>query len=100
MRISNSRYPVQNYMLPPKEQTHITEAYVCSPPALIVIDECGAVWTLGNRLQMGPRGEYAFDILRNGIDTREVGSRIERRGGKVRIFTLNGWKKWTGRSFL
>ena len=81
-------------MLRPKEQTYITEAYVSSPPALIVVDEEGAVWTLGNKLQMGPRGEYAFDILRDGVDTGEVASRIERREGKIRIFTLNGWKRW------
>jgi hypothetical protein len=100
MRIHNSQYPVLPYMLPPKEQVHITESYVASPPALIVIDEWGAVWTLGNRMQRGPRGEFAFDILRNGVDTGEVGSRIERREGKVRIFTLNGWKKWNGRWFF
>lgn len=97
MRVFDSKYPVLPYMLPPKEQTHITEAYVSSPPALIVIDEEGAVWTLGNRMQMGPKGEYAFDILRNGVDTGEVASRIERREGKVRIFTLNGWKRWSAR---
>ena len=100
MRVLNSRYPVQSYMLPPKEQKHITENYVASPPALIVVDESGAVWTLGNRIQPGPYGEYAFDILRNGIDTGEVGSRIERREGKIRVFTLTGWKKWNGRSFF
>jgi hypothetical protein len=94
MRVVDSKYPILPYMLRPKEQTYITEAYVSSPPALIVVDEEGAVWTLGNKLQMGPRGEYAFDILRDGVDTGEVASRIERREGKIRIFTLNGWKRW------
>lgn len=100
MRISNSRYPVLPYMLPGKEQTHITESYVCSPPALIIVDERGAIWTLGNKMQVGPRGEYAFDILCNGVDMGEVGSRIERRNGKIRVFTLTGWKRWTGRVFF
>ncbi len=93
-------YPVMNYMRPPKEQTHITEAYVSSPPALIVVDECGAVWTLDNDIQAGPHGEYAFSVLRNGIRVGETASRIERRNGKIRIFTARGWKRWTGRSFF
>lgn len=88
------------YMLPQKEQTHVTENYVSSPPALVVIDETNAVWTLGMQMMPGPRGEYAFPILRNGLPTGEVGSRIERRNGKIRIFTVNGWKRWTGNSFL
>ena len=93
-------YPVLGYMRRPKEQTHITESYVSSPPALIIVDECGDVWTLGNKMQAGPHGEFAFDILRNGSDTGEVASRIERREGKIRIFTRAGWKRWTGRSFF
>lgn len=88
------------YMLPPAQQTHITDEYVSSPPALFIIDEQGAVWTLGLQHQMGPRGEYAFNVLRNAQQTGEFASRIERRGGKIRIFTVNGWKRWTGNSFF
>lgn len=88
------------YMLPPKEQTHITESYVSTPPALIIMDEQGSVWTLGMEFHPGPHGEYAFDILRNGVKMGEVGSRIERRGGKIRIFTATGWKRWSGTSFV
>lgn len=87
-------------MLPPKEQTHVTEDYVASPPALLIVDETGAVWTLGVQMFTGPRGEYAFPVLRNGIETGEYASRIERRGGKIRIFTTTGWKRWNGRSFF
>ena len=90
------------YMLRPKEQFHQTEEYVSSPPALIIYDERGDVWTLGLTLyENGPRGEYAFDILRNGVNMGERGSRIERRGGAIRIFTPEGvWKRWTGKSFF
>jgi hypothetical protein len=88
------------FMLPPLQQTHITEEYVSSPPALIIVDESGAVWTLGFTQISGPRGEYAFPVLRNGRETGEYASRIERRGGKIRIFTVNGFKRWTGKSFL
>ena len=88
------------YMLPQLEQTHITENYVSSPPALVVVDETNTVWTLGMQMHSGPRGEYAFPVLRNGQPTGEIASRIERRNGKIRIFTLTGWKRWSGNSFL
>jgi len=89
-------------MLPPREQTHITEEYVSSPPALLIVDETGAVWTLGMQMERfnTPRGEYSFPVLRNAQPTGEIASRIERRGGKIRIFTTTGWKQWTGRSFF
>lgn len=89
-----------SYMRPHGLQTHITEEYVSSPPALIIVDETGAVWTLGFEQITGPRGEYAFPVLRNGLPVGEYASRIERRGGKIRIFTANGFKRWSGRSFV
>lgn len=90
------------YMLPKEEQTHITENYVSSPPALIVVDSSNTVWTLAAtpNLARSPRGEYAFDVLMNGLKTGEVASRIERRGGKIRIFTSSGWRTWNGRAFI
>lgn len=88
------------YMLPQKRQTHITENYVSSPPALIIVDEANNVFTLGFQQMTGPRGEYGFPVLVNGVSSGEVASRIERRGGKIRIFTTNGFKRWTGQSFL
>lgn len=73
---------------------HITENYVSVPPALTITDETGAVWTLGVRASVAsPRGEYAFHVLRNGLETGECASRIERRKGRVRIFTRSGWKQ-------
>jgi hypothetical protein len=89
-----------SFMLPQKEQTHITENYVASPPALIIVDEANNVFTLGFQQQVGPRGEYGFPVLLNGLPTGEVASRIERRNGKVRIFTTSGFKRWNGKSFF
>lgn len=89
-----------SYMLPQREQTHITENYVSSPPALIIVDEANNVFTLGFQQMAGPRGEYGFPVLLNGQPTGEVASRIERRNGKIRIFTETGFKRWTGRSFI
>ena len=90
-----------SYMRLTGEQTHITQEYVSSPPALLLVDERGDVWTLGFEYAFDPpRGEYAFDVLRNGIATGEWASRIERRGGRIRIFTASGWKRWTGTTFV
>ena len=91
------------YMVPCHPQTHQTDEYVSSPPALVIIDERGAYWALGLRYQQlrdAPQGEYAFNCLRNGQDTGIFASRIERRHGKIRVFTKQGWKVWNGRSFV
>ena len=85
------------------EQQFLTENYVSVPPALTILDEQGAVWTLGfNAAPRGksPNGEFAFDVLRNGMDTGEIASRIERRGGRIKIFTRDRWKSWTGVTFI
>lgn len=89
-----------SYMRLQGEQTHVTEAYVAIPPALVIVDERGSIWTIGFDMRPGPRGEYEFDVLRDGTKTGEYASRIERRGGKVRIFTRDGWKRWTGSTFI
>lgn len=93
------------YMAPQGPQRHITESYVSSPPALIIVDEAGIIWTLG--LQFGfeqggtdPHGEFCFEVLANGNKTGEFASRIERRSGRIRIFTHRGWKRWNGRTFI
>jgi hypothetical protein len=85
------------------EQQHITEHYVSVPPALTITDERGDVWTLG--FQTAPRskspdGEFAFDVLRNGMSAGAIASRIERRNGRIRVFTADGWKRWTGLDFI
>lgn len=96
--------PILNFMLPQKQQTHITENYVSSPPALVIVDEANNVFTLGFQQLAGPRGEYGFPVLVNGMPSGEVASRIERRGGKIRIYTTIGvsgfYKTWNGRTFF
>ena len=94
---------IQSYMLKPKTQTFVTEEYVSTPPALWIHDARGDVWTLGMqfaRMSDAPNGEFAFNVLRNGQDMGEFASRIERRKGTVRIFTRQGYKSWSGQSFL
>lgn len=98
--------PCENYqpfMELQSEQVHITENYVSVPPALTITDAAGAVWTLGFGAApewQSPRGEFAFAVLRDGLDAGEVASRIERRNGKVRVFTRRGWKIWNGSAFI
>lgn len=90
------------FMFPAKEQQHQTEAYVAVPPALTITDELNQVWTLGFQTApqgKSPNGEYAFPVLKNGMETGEIASRIEYRGGRIRVFTRDGWKRWTGYSF-
>jgi len=98
--VEEDPYP---FMRPQGEQQHVTENYVSVPPALTITDEYGAVWTLGMKVapkHKAPDGEFAFAVLRNGINTGEIASRIERRSGKVKIFTAEGWKTWTGANFF
>lgn len=85
------------------EQKFVTESYVSVPPALTILDERGAIWTLGFDIgpkDRTPQGEFAYNVLRNGMETGEIASRIEKRGTRVRIFTKDGWKHWTGLSFV
>ena len=92
-----------DYMLKPQEQLFVTENYVSSPPAAWVHDERGDVFTLGTEYQQqrdAPNGEYSFSIIRNGKQTGAWGSRIERRNGKVRAFTRQGWRTWSGTQFI
>jgi hypothetical protein len=91
------------FMVPHKEQFYVTESSVSVPPALIITDEGNNVWTLG--FQAGhrgvcPRGEFAYNVLRNGSETGEIASRIEKRKGRILIFTKDGWKRWTSQSFI
>lgn len=91
------------FMLPRSEQAHITEHYVAVPPALTITDERNNVWTLGFQLApkgRGPDGEFAYNVVKNGVEVGEVASRIERRNGRIRIFTETGWKRWTGNGFI
>lgn len=76
-----------------------TEPYVEIPPAYIITDSSGATWTLGAHFVQ--RGwQFEFSVLRNDIDTGELASRIVYQRNKVRIWTRDGWKVWTGKHFI
>jgi hypothetical protein len=90
----------------------VTDSYVSSPPAAWIVDSAGTVFELGirryvnpnaefrTRFDTDPRGQFAFNVLANSMETGEYASTIERRNGRVRIFTREGWKVWNGRSFF
>jgi hypothetical protein len=102
LSLPDEEYPLP-FMVAQGEQKHITENYVSVPPALHITDDLGAIWTLGFTIatkDQSPEGEFAFNVLRDGVDVHEIASRIERRGGNIRIFTKDGWKKWNGRTFI
>lgn len=77
-------------------QLYITESSVTVPPAAVITDSAGRCWTIGLRMQprgLCPNGHYAFDVLCNGMPVGEAASHIEYFKGRLRIFTVGGWKR-------
>ena len=88
------------FMRPRGPHTPITESYVSIPPALVITDNEGALWTLGFDQGEWRTGEFEFDVVRNGRKTGEHACRIEFRAGRVRIFGTAGWRVWNGKTFI
>lgn len=88
------------------EQTHETEGYVSIPPALMIQDGEGNIWTLGFDQGGWRTGEFEYDVVvasppqLKPTRTGEFACRIEYRAGKVRIFGSAGWRTWNGRTFV
>lgn len=80
-------------MIRTEPQKYITENYVSVPPALILTDEAGAIWTLGFKIGPISGGEFTFNVLKNGVDTGEFANRIERRKNEIWIFGADGYKR-------
>ena len=68
-----------------------TEEYVSIPPAFMITDSDGAVWTLGHEYNT----DFEFNVLRNDVHTGEYASRMERIRGVVRIFGKGGWRSFS-----
>ncbi len=94
---------ILDYMKKGYKTDFLTDMYVASPPAAYIVNERGSVFTLGFEYQAErdrPIGHYAFNVLLNGFETGEFATFIERRNGKIRIRTKQGWKQWNGHSFI
>lgn len=91
-------------------QMPLTESYVSIPPALVIRESDGTVWTLGfDQGAFWRTGEYEFDVVRCGPEpgakptpTGDHACRIEMRKGIVRIYGEAGWRTWSrrGRCFI
>lgn len=88
------------FMRPRGEHMPVTESSVSIPPALVIQDSEGALWTLGFDQGGWRTGEYEYDVVRNGKKTGEKACRIEYRSGKVRIYGADRWRVWTGTRFI
>lgn len=94
---------VPAYAVRDGEQVHITETEVTSPPAAHLDDLYGATWCLGYSCGIkgrSPRGQFCYNVLRNGREVGEMASVIEIKAGVVSIYTETGWKRWSGHSFI
>lgn len=76
------------------ERINPTENYVEIPPARLITDSDGAMWTFGPHYTEH-NGEYQFSVMRNDIDTGEVAKRIVYQKGVVSIFGDYGWKRFS-----
>jgi len=70
------------------------------PPARLITDMGGGMWTLGTEYVVGRDGSLEFNVLRNDVDIGEIASKIVHRNGRVVIFGTNGWRRWNGRTFI
>lgn len=71
-------------------RANVTEAYVSIPPALIIMDSDGAVWTAGR--QVSPD---EFIVLRNDLHVGETAQFVEYNNGLVRLFGRTGWRSFS-----
>lgn len=69
------------------------------PPAQLITDELGGMWTLGTEYEVRD-GNFEFNVLRNDVDTGEMAAKIVYRQGRVWLYGRDGRRWWTGRGFI
>jgi hypothetical protein len=83
------------------ERENRSERDVEIPPAFLITDADGGMWTFGGGDYTIHDGQYEFHVLRNDIDTGEIAKKIVYRQGVVTIYGYGyGRKRWTGRTFI
>ena len=81
------------------ERENRSERDVEIPPAYLITDETGAMWSFGNEYVMH-NGQFEFNVIRNDVDTGEMASKIVYRKGVVTLFGQTGMRRWNGRTFI
>ena len=76
-----------------------TENYVEVPPALLITDADGAVWSLGTDHKIID-GRYHFNVIRNDKNMGVYAEKIVYEKRRVNIYTAEGRFVWTGRYLL
>lgn len=79
------------------ERENPSERDVTIPPAYLITDTDGAVWTFGTEYAW-TNGQMEFNVLRNDVDVDEVAYKIEYRGGVVTIWGHGYGRKQFSRS--
>lgn len=77
-----------------------SEPYVEIPPARVITDTSGAMWSFGQSYVKLDNGYYEFNVIRNDRDLDEYAQKIVYQKGRVRIFGKDGWRVWNGRTFI
>jgi len=88
-RINGARYVRENR----------TELDVEIPPAFMITDETGGMWSFGTEYELH-NGQFEFNVIRNDVDTGEMASKIVYSRGVVTIFGRDGRRRWSGRAFI
>lgn len=70
---------------------NVSGSSLCIPPALIITDSDGAMWTFG--FEYNTHGE--INVLRNDVNTGEFAQRIEYQRGVVKIYGKAGWRSFS-----
>lgn len=82
------------------ERENRTDRDVEIPPAMLITDETGAMWSIGTVYQLGRDGEFEWNVIRNDRDTGEFASKVVYRKGRVSIYGQGNRKIWNGRTFV
>ena len=68
---------------------NVTDNYVVVPPALMITDHDGAVWSFGNEYRE-TRWFFEMEVLRNDVKTGHFAERIEFKAGTVVLYGKDG----------
>lgn len=77
------------------ERVNVSENGTKIPPARVITDSQGGMWTLGAQYTEPHRGEYEWNVLRNDVDMDEQAKCIAMENGVVTIYGWYGKKRWS-----